>query len=564
MKRRKFVTASAALGMTVTAGCLGDDDHPDVDDDRTGAGTPAEGQAGGVFVNTTGEDADTLDPRLSTLAWTSSMHHYLFDTLLAIPPDGEGFVPHLAADLPDEPDDETLVFELKEGVQFHDGSELTAEDVVYTIEWQTDPENASPNQGDLEFIDEVEASGSHEVTIHMEFPYALSLNEFASNSTFIVPEDAAEEMGEEEFGDQPLGSGPYEFAEWVPGGHLELARFDDYFLVEPNLDGIRYDIIPEQEVQYVELATGGVHQSGIPETLLDEARDQADAGGFRVEILDTFNYRGALFNAHNEPFDDVRVREAMQYLVDYDELLDVTVGELGRPAIGFLPEGLLDAWDMPKEQWLDEYFPEQDHDRAWELISDAGYDDFDGTIEMSSLAGEHFKNMMIVFQNELEEFGWDTELSEVTTGEWLDHLSYGEVDATIYGWWGGHDPDGYHYFMLRDPKQDPDWTEPEDDPYVGNASAGYLYEAYRDDPDAIEELHQADAAIREARRLLDRDERRERYIESAEILQSYYPGIQVYNDATATGIRDSVQDYEPSVWASQDLTNEWNNAWIDE
>ena len=571
--RRRFVKTTGALGIAgFAAGCTQDPDDDDVspgddsDDgtaDDTDPGTDDDSDdgaadlQGGDFIMSAGDEPETLDPRINTLAWVSNVAFYIFDGLLMREPDGTGYVPHLASELPEEVDETTRVFQLREGVQFHDGEELTAEDVEYTFQWTLDPDNASANLSDLEFIDEVEASGDYEVTFHLEEPNALFEDILASMNAPVVPMHAAEEAGEDEFGQEPLGTGPFEFVEWSSAEHIRLERFDDYFLETPNLDSLTFQMIPESEVSFVELATGGLHQSAVPDTLIDEAEDDPDID---VTYRPGFNYRGLLLNSLREPFDDVRVREAMQYLVDYDQVLEAAAGDLGNRIIGYMPESVNEAWDFPADEWEENYHPPRDHDRALDLLDEAGVGtDFE--VDIVSMTSDMWRGLSDVFQNELEQIGVDASIREVSLGEWLDTLSDGDWDVNDYGWNPQPDPDYYLYNMFRDYDNDPGGL---DDDEMGNASAGYIHEAYRDDPEVTEDLQRFDDLVREARRLADMDERRELYVEAAEIIQPLYPNIPVFEAVSASGIRTEVQGYELSDFGDQELVNHWQNAYIEE
>ena len=565
MDRRRFLTTTGLLGGGIALAGCGGPDTGDTTGTPTEAGTepPSDNsqntetndssKRGGTFINTTAEDATTLDPRMNELAWVNGMSHYLYDGLMMISPDGSEIVPHLAAEKPTAEDDTTFVFTLREGVKFHNGDELTAEDVAYSFNWVLNSENKSPNRANLQFIDTVEASGDYEVTFNLVHPFALFEQTLAGMNAAIVPKSVAEDLGPEGFGQEPVGTGPFAFKDWSSASHITLERHDDYFLEAPNLDELTYRIIPKPEVQFVDLATGEVHQASVPKDLVGKAENES---GVNLKRISHFDYNGVVFNSLREPFNDVKVREAMQYLVDYDEILQGTKGELGKRTYGYMPIEVNEAWDFPWEEWKEKYYPARDHDKARSLLEEAGYGD-GFSIKMSTLTSGKFKNMMIILQNEMKEVGIDAQIQEVTIGEWLTQLDTGEFDATIYGWSGGQDPDGFFYYLFRNLSNDEGGPP---DNYVGNSSAGMLHEAYPDD----EELKEVDAKIREARELNDRAERKKLYEFAADVFQSRYPHIPVYSEQNATAWSTSVKGYEPTAFAAQPLCNHWSNAWLDE
>lgn len=569
VNRRRYLKSMAVVGGAgLFAGCTGDDDPDPADDDADPADDdadpaddtdPADDPAveeGGTLIGRTPEELETFDPRMNTLLWYSGAAHYIFDSLLMQTPDGEDFVPHVAAEPLEEVDETTYVAQLRDDVYFHNGDQLTAEDVAYSYNWVLDPDNASPNLANLEWMDTAEATGEFEVTLHLDSVFPQMRATLAGMNAAIVPRDAAEEMGQEEFGQNPIGSGPFELADHDPGTAVEMTAFDDYFLGEPLLDGVTYRPIPEDEVAFVELATGGIHQTSISQVLLDEA--QAD-DNINTVSMTAFDYNGFAFNCLDGPFTDVRAREAIHYLVDYEEVMQAAVGELGSRNAGYMPQEVCDAWDFPVEEWWDEYYPEQDHDRAVELLEEAGLGtDFE--VEIATLSSDQWVGQSIQLQAELEAIGVDAQIRELSVGGWLDRLDNGDHDIIIYGWGGGDDPDGYYYYMFRDLENDDGGM---DDDVVGHSSAGYIHEASRG-TDTEDRLQQLDENVRAARQTVDRDERYDLYVESAEIVQDLYIGLPVYAEENVTGVHSSVQDYELTAYSDQEAYNHWQAAWIDE
>lgn len=563
--RRKFLSLTgAAGGMGLLAGCGGqstvETDTPtptprdgETETDGTDS-TEADSKVGGTFIGTTTEDAPTLDPRMNELAWANSFLHYVFDTLMIVSPDGSEIVPHLAESQPEQIDDTTFDFKLREGVMFHNGNEMTAEDVAYSFNWVLNPDNPSPNRAAISFVDSVETQSEYVVRFNLKYPFALFRLQISSMNAPVVPKGAAEEMGYEEFGNNPIGTGPYKFVEQESASHILLERNPDYFLKTPNIEQYRMRIIPKPQVQFVELATGGVHEAGVPKNLVEKAQNE---DGIETNTISELDYNGLIFNTRREPFDKRKVREAMQYLVDYDEMLSVTKGELGDRNYGFMPKSVNEAWGFPWEDWQSEYFPEKDHDQAQQLLEEAGYGDgFGKTLHMSSLASAQFKNMAVLLQNELNEIGIDSEVQEVTIGQWLNDLDTGEFDVTIYGWGGGQDPDGFYYYLFRDLRNDEGGLE-EGSP--GNASAGYLYHNDQVDQSKMSEV---DEKIRRARQLQDQAERKQLYTELAEFWHAQYPHIPVYSEQSMVAWRDEVKDYEVTSFSTQPLVNQWHNAYL--
>jgi len=565
--RRRFIKTTGLVGgASLIAGCGGEstetttttdsggDDGGDGGDDGDDMTTTTDddGPLGGTFVDTASQAANTFDPRTNELAAVSSILPYIFDGLLIQNPDGSGMEPHVAAEMPTQQDETTFTVPLREDVTFHNGDELTADDVAYTYNWILDPENGSVRRQNVSFMDSVEAVDDYTVRFNLQTPFAL-FNQ--SLGELILPRSVAEGMDPSDFGQEPVGSGPFRFVEWTQGDELVLERFDDYFLQTPNLDGYTNRIIPEQQVQFVELATGGVQQAAVTAELIDRAESDE---GITLTRIDAFDYNALIFNSLREPFDDERVREAMQYLVDYDEMVEASKGQLGDRTYGYMPKTVNEAWEFPWEEWDDQFFPDKDHERAQQLLEDAGYGDgFGRPLELHTLSFDKFRSMSIILQRELEQIGIESEITELTIGQWVDELNTDSYDVNVYGWTGGQDPDGFYYFLLRDLTQDEGGAG---ENFAGNSSAGMLHQAYPDD----DELARVDELARDARTILDRDERRSMYTEAAEIVQSRYPHIQVFTEQSAIAYSNAVQDYEVTSYSTSPLCNQWHNAYIEE
>ena len=202
LHRRKFLSLAGATGGTAfLAGCGGqntaDDGTPGPSPNGTSNETDSTettggSRAGGTFVGATSEDAPTLDPRMNELSWANSFLHYVFGTLMTVTPDGSEIVPHLAESEPTAVDETTFDFKLREGVMFHNGTELTAEDVAYSFNWVLNPDNASPNRAAISFIDSVEATDTYTVRFNLQYPYALFRLTLAGMNAAIVPQGAAD------------------------------------------------------------------------------------------------------------------------------------------------------------------------------------------------------------------------------------------------------------------------------------------------------------------------------------------------------------------------------------
>jgi peptide/nickel transport system substrate-binding protein len=555
--RRDTLRLLAVSGGAGLAGCSGGDqsttptEHPSETDDGTEQQTGEETDGGTLVLRAT-QKIDTLDPRLSELAWYGRLGPYLFDSLLLTSPDGTEQVPHLAAEPVEEVDEKTYVARLREDVTFHDGTPMTAEDVKYTFEWILDPENESPIRSNLGWIESVSVTDTHEVTISASSVFPLALATLASGISAIVPKETVEQMDTGEFGQNPVGTGPFEFAEHVPGERIELTAYSDYFLGEPALDGLVFQIVPDDKAAIDSLASGSIHESQVSLAQLERARS---IESISLTFLSDFDHNGFAFNCLDGPFTDRRAREALHHLVDYDELMREAVAELGRRTAGYLPMEVNEVWGFPAERWFEEYYPPQDRDRALELFDAAGLGT-DFSVTLVSLDTAQWLEKSRLLKQELEAVGVDVTLESVSVNEWLERLNSGAHDITTYRWTGGTDPDGFYYYLFRDLANDEGGTR---EGVVGNASAGYIYEASRGT--SIEsELQAMDEHIRAARQTTDSSERYDHYVNVADTIQRLYVGMPIYAEDSVVGIHETVDGYERTAYSSQEAHNYWTSA----
>lgn len=568
LERRRLLKSMAAIGGTgLFAGCIGDGDDPpvtddddgdaDADDDDDGQGTD---KRGGTFRLSSIDVLTSLDPRQSTLSWFNVAAHHMYDGLLMRSPDGSEYVPHLAAEGPEKVDELTYTIPLREGVMFHHGEEMTAEDVAYSINWQLDPDNPAENRGEVNFISEVEASGTYEATFHLEQPHALLEDTLFNQWSFVIPKAYAEDLGHEEFQHDPVGTGPFKFDFHQEDEAWGLERFDDYFLGSPHFDAVEYRFIPELEVSYVELATGGLEQSRLPDDFISEADDDEN---INVQRRAGFNFRGCIINCLSDNFEDVRAREAIHHLTTQEDFALASRPNAYELNCGFMPEQINEVWDFPCDEWREEYYPEEDKDRAQELLEEAGvYSTLqEEPVDLITVTGEVRVGPMLYLQRQFEEIGIEADIREMDIGGWVEALYGGDFDVSLHGFDNVFDPDGY-YYRLRDLTNDPGGKP---DHILGTSDLGYAYEAYRGSGTQMEDdLARLDELAREGRATMEMEARYEIYVEAVELAHSVWSLLPWFTGVWTDGVRTSVKDYELTDFGRQPLYNQWQEAWIDE
>ena len=343
--------------------------------------------------------------------------------------------PKLATDWEYNEDNTELTFYLREGVYFHHGREMTAEDVKYTIDWILDPDNDASNRDLYTAIGEVEIIDDYTVTLHLDEVNTFLINNIARFG--IVPHDVAEDLGDD-FGDEPVGTGPYTFDEWDRDDKLVLQSFDDYWDGEPNFETVEFRPIPENSARLLAFEAGEIdmfHGGVVPEEL-DRLEDAPNFDLRRVAGTG-YNYLG--FNNTNEYMQDRNLRLAISHMINREAIVDHVLQGVGRPGQTNI---------TPDMQWYHDeldfvgYNPEKAHEYYEESI--AAEED----VELRVFTNEEPFRMQIaeILEYELGELGIDIEVVIEEWGAFLDRV-YDTDDYEMYilGWSCLMDPDRASY-----------------------------------------------------------------------------------------------------------------------
>ncbi len=376
----------------------------------------AEPQYGSNMVVAYQNDIATLDAAIG-YDWDNwGMEKWIYDALMDYDHD-MNMVPQLAESMPEASEDGTVyTFKLRQGVKFHNGRELVADDVAYTLTRVLDPATMSPGQsfffiikgsrefanGEADSVEGIEVLDDYTIRITLTQPDASFLNVMALNFAFIVPREEVKKWGED-FGHHPVGTGPFAFKEWIPGQRLEFVKNPDYFKPElPYLDSITVEIGVTPEVALLRLERGEVDflGDGIPPG--EFVRVTGDpAWQNRIVHATWVNTTHIAINTQVPPFDNLKVRQALNMAINKERIIKLLNGR-GQPAVGILPP-LMPGYDPNIRGY--EYNPEE----AKKLLAEAGYPDgFSTFIECISVDPE--PKLCESIQNDLKQIGIDLEV----------------------------------------------------------------------------------------------------------------------------------------------------------
>lgn len=414
----------------------GDTSQPtEPDEGDTGADTtePVTEEGGGTLVAAQGAEPDRLDPHLTSAYASFQILENVYDTLVQ-PGDDLTMEPALAESWDISDDQLTWTFTLREGVSFHNGRELVADDVVYSYERIMDPETAANNAFRFGSVESVTAPDDRTVEIALARPTPnLLVNIGGFKGMAIVPREIVEDGS---IDTHPVGTGPFEFVSSSPDQGILLERNEDYWQDGlPHLDAIRFVQIPDPTVKLTNLQTGEVDwiDSVPPQNL--EALEDDDS--IVLERVPGGDYHYFALNQAREPFDNPDVRRAIAMAIDRETIAEAAQFGAATANQTAIPEGNF---------WYHDYAPfaPGDTEGAQELLDAAGVGDLTVEFMVSSEFPETVTQAQVI-ASQLEPIGITVEISDVDFGTWLDRQGQGDFDAFMLSWIGNIDPDDYYY-----------------------------------------------------------------------------------------------------------------------
>lgn len=274
--------------------------------------------------------------------------------------------------------DTELDITLRQGVKFHNGQEMTAEDVAYTLNFAANPDNKVKTQRYSDWIDHVEKTGDYSVKIILKKPFPAAL-EFLSGANPIYPKAYYAEVGTNGFGQKPIGTGPYKIVEVIPGKKVVMVKNDAYFKDspkgQPSIGKIVWRTLPEVNTQMAELMTGALDWIYLVPP--DQAEKLAGVPNLTVTPAETMRIGYLQFDAVNRsgkehgmanPFADLKVRQAVNYAINKGSIAKNLIGGQSRVVCSACFPSQFGC-EQDVEQY--DYNPE----KAKALLAEAGYPD---------------------------------------------------------------------------------------------------------------------------------------------------------------------------------------------
>ena len=363
--------------------------------------------------------AQTTDPILQTRAGHAQYQAPIYDALLGFNFESQygGVGPGVAEEWGIDPDGNSWTFRLPEGLVFHNGEALTAEDVKFSLERTMFHEESLVGDGNrlsrqlrqppeeaIEVIDPLT------VRMHTDGPkphFWSLLTRAVFQGGQIMPKDYIESVGDDGFRAEPVGSGPWMYAGHSVGDYFQYEAFDKSHRGVPHFAKMSLLLVPEESTKLAMVRTG---QADIID-LVPESAPEVEAAGAKLTVVEgvgmfIYQFWGLYFDeAQALPIGDVRVRQAMSLAINRQDIIDYTLNGFGRPSMPFATFPTSVDVDVPRWQKWSEDTLVYDPERAKQLLAEAGYPDgFEVTFWSTNFSGTPYMN----------------DLSQAVTGFWED------------------------------------------------------------------------------------------------------------------------------------------------
>jgi ABC-type transport system substrate-binding protein len=419
----------------------------------------ADSKAGGMLVFGKPKDARVLDPGGIDEGNSSNVASNMFESLLAYKPGTTEIIPWLAKSYSVSKDNLEITFHLRTDVKFHDGTTMDADAVVFSLKRQNDKTNPFNQFGPWKYwsakgwsatdknpglVKDIVKLDNQTVKVILNQPDQSILYNFALYFTAVVSPTAVQKLGAE-FKNHPVGTGPFQFVEWVKDDHIALKRFEGYWGVKPHLNGIIFKVFPDEQARILALKKGEADMIDPPGPEgLKAIEGDPNLKVQRVELL-SIGYLA--LNCETGPLVDKRLRQALSYAVDRKAILASVYGKTG----------IAEKLPLPSLLWgYDKSIPDYEFSpaKAKALVKASGAKTPIKLNIMYLPAWRPYnpsgKRVAEIMQAELKEVGFDAEIRTFDLGTYWDNLDAGKFDVAMTGWTGEGDPDDFLFNLFTE------------------------------------------------------------------------------------------------------------------
>lgn len=406
------------------------------------AAAPAYAQApvkGGTLNVGFPSDTKTLDPIFSVQFTERQVLYLIYNTLVKLGPDFS-VNPELATKWDVMDGGKRVILHLRDGVKFHDGTEFDANAVKWNLDRRLDESVGSPQRKQLaSVIDKVEVVDKLTVGISLVQPFPALLGMLGQREGFMVSPTASEKHGEN-FGSNPVGTGPFVFKEWVRGSHIIVEKNANYWEEGlPHLDAVHFKDTSNSIVGLQRLKTGELDYVG--QLSPNDVRPIEGDSNIELHRASVGRWYSLQWHLYEPPFDNVNLRRAIAHAIDRERIVQITMAGKADIANGPTPPGL---W------WYDKSIQSYEYDleKSKEYQEKAGYKP--GTeLTLYASTASIYKQISQLVQEQLTEAGFTVKIEPVSSKEWYGRVVKRLVNFTPTRWTQRPDPDGLLYILFH-------------------------------------------------------------------------------------------------------------------
>jgi len=501
-------------------------------------GSMEEPSADNVLVFGRAGDSVGLDPAKETDGESFYASHQIFDTLVEFKTGTTELVPALATSWDVSTDGLTYTFHLRKGVKFHDNTPFNADSVVFSLDRQLSENHPYHSYGPWKYwtnymgmsdiVESITAKDDQTVVFKLKKPEAPFIANLAMDFAGIVSPTAfmADPVG---FSSSPVGTGPFKFVSWTKDSDIVLERNEDYW-EDVKIDRLVLKVIPDATARWLALQKGEVDiidfpaAGDLPAMEADPDIQLIQQAGMNVGYL--------ALNTLKEPYTDKRVRLAMNYAINQDEIIEAVYGSAGQVAKNPIPPVM---WSYNDDI---EAYP-YDVNKAKGLLEQAGYaDGFTTELWAMPVARPYnpdARKIAEIMQAQLAKVNIQAEIITYEWGTYLDKTDSGEHQAALLGWTGDNgDPDNFLWVLLSAPSAVP--------------PAGNI---------AFWKNAEFTALIKEAKEIADVARRTELYRQAQVIFHEEAPWVPIAHSVVTVPARTSVKNFKISPTGTRVFKSVW-------
>jgi len=399
----------------------------------------------------------TLDPSFIVDVTGGYIAAKLFNGLVRLD-ENLNIIPDIAEKWSISDDNLVYTFKLRRDVKYHNKRNVKAYDFKYSFKRILDPRTNSPNTwvlekvvgakafmegktGDLEGLKVID---DYTLQVRLERPFAPFLYLLTTSATYVVPEEEVKKWGPD-FSTHPVGTGPFILKDWRPNRELRLERNNTYFAKEGRVSGIIYRVIPEDLTAVTEFELGNLDVISIPAQEFARYRKDPKWKNLIISVEGINTYYIGL-NCSRPPFDNVRLRKAVNLAIDREKLLSTFYENRGRLAAGPVPD-LLRKWDRPSLYGYDPL-------KARKIVEEQGMSGH--AIRFYITAEQEVVDMAEFIQSYMKKAGLNVKITQLEWSAYKEAVNKGEPDMFWLSWWADYpDPEDFLFPLFHSSNMGP-------------------------------------------------------------------------------------------------------------